>query len=712
MTALLPATASLPAYLTEALDCLSDGLCVLAADWHIDYLNAPAAAFFGVAATPLPALCFWEACPHLRGTALETHLRAAMVDRQPHAFALPTPAPDCPAAFRVAPACDGLVLTMHAGQAPLPDAAHLRALFEQLPVGIALTDARGETQISNTAYRQCLPQRCAADWPDTPARDGTAETSGLECRFTDDAGHEHWTNVSSVPFRDASGAIVGTIRVSEDIAGRKRTEAALRESEERLALALSAGQLATWDDRKTIGVVVWNDEHYRLLGYAPGAVTPNYQLWRAHVHPDDLETAEAIVSHALVYGGYYTSELRMIRTDGAVRWMESHGQIERNAAGQPTRSYGVMIDVTARKQAEMALRESEEQFRMLAETTLDGIAIIQDGVIVYVNPFLLARGEYRAEEVLGQPFAGLIHPDHRARLVEYHACRLRGDAAPMRYEAAVIRKDGTHAGWFDFQVSRIEYQGRPGFLVNAHEITERKQIEEALRETDRQKNEFLAVLSHELQTPLTSMLGWSEEALRAGTPETLAYAMPIVHRNAVRQKALVDELLAMSRLIYRKMTLQRKRTDVGGQLQQAVEDIRQLAESHGLALVYAPGDTPLPIDADPTRLQQCLGNLLGNSVKFTPAGGTITVRGARDGNRALLIVEDTGRGISPEELPSLFQPFRQVERDERAGGLGLAIAHHIIALHDGSIHAESDGPNRGSRFTIILPLAPADDAVG
>ncbi len=229
-----------------------------------------------------------------------------------------------------------------------------------------------------------------------------------------------------------------------------------------------------------------------------------------------------------------------------------------------------------------------------------------------------------------------------------------------------------------------------------------------LKEADQAKDEFLAVLSHELQTPLTNMLGWSVEGLRSDDPAFPRHALEVVHRNAVRQRRLVDEMLDMSRLIHRKIQLEVERLDVRAQAELAVENALPTATDRGLTLHMDIGDDPLPVLGDPHRLQQCIGNLVHNALKFTPAGGTVTVACRRAANQAVLTVTDTGRGIAPDALPTLFQVFHQVNRDERAGGLGLglAVTRGIIELHGGAITADSAGENRGCTFTIILPLAP------
>ncbi len=234
----------------------------------------------------------------------------------------------------------------------------------------------------------------------------------------------------------------------------------------------------------------------------------------------------------------------------------------------------------------------------------------------------------------------------------------------------------------------------------------------SLKEADRAKDEFLAVLSHELQTPLTAILGWSDLALDNGTPLFLRQALEVVLRNARRQQVLIADMLDMSRLIHRKLELSLTITDLKQQAQQAVENLRHQADERRIHLTLRAATVPLPIHADPMRFQQCLGNLLQNSLKFTPAGGNISVTTRRKEQTAVITVRDTGQGMSPETIQTIFSPFLQIDPDEQNGGLGLglAITRGIIELHGGQICATSPGKGRGSTFTITLPLASAATA--
>ena len=232
-----------------------------------------------------------------------------------------------------------------------------------------------------------------------------------------------------------------------------------------------------------------------------------------------------------------------------------------------------------------------------------------------------------------------------------------------------------------------------------------------LKEADKNKDEFLTVLSHELKTPLTCILGWSEVAQYRDETVITRQALEIIHRNARRQQLMINELLDVSRIIYRRLVISPELLNLREEIVQAVENVEQEAHRRNISLSVMPPKTSLFVQADRTRLQQCFSNLLQNSFKFTPAGGSITFSCIADGNWAVIKVHDTGRGISKDLLEKLFMPFVQARRDEVEGGLGLGLAlvHGIIALHNGTITAESPGEGQGSTFTIRLQLVQEID---
>ncbi|HEY3416792.1 MAG TPA: PAS domain-containing sensor histidine kinase, partial [Armatimonadota bacterium] len=225
-----------------------------------------------------------------------------------------------------------------------------------------------------------------------------------------------------------------------------------------------------------------------------------------------------------------------------------------------------------------------------------------------------------------------------------------------------------------------------------------------LKAADRAKDEFLAFITHELRSPLTTIIAWGSLALE--DPQLREEALPIILRNAQAQRRIIDDLLDISRLIYGKLRLEMEAVDAWEVVAETVEGRRREIEEEPLTLHLQPPGEPLLVLADPVRLTQVVNNLLNNAIKFTPPGGTITVEGQREGEMARISVVDTGRGIPPDQLPLIFQRFEQLGRERLSGGLGLglAVVKGIIDLHGGRVEAFSEGEGQGSRFTFWLPL--------
>ena len=227
---------------------------------------------------------------------------------------------------------------------------------------------------------------------------------------------------------------------------------------------------------------------------------------------------------------------------------------------------------------------------------------------------------------------------------------------------------------------------------------------------NRAKDEFLATLSHELRTPLNAVLGWTARA-RAKAPPELERALDIVARNAEAQARMVDDMLDLSRITAGTMRLDLAPLQVRDSIFAALEAVRPAAEAKGVELA-SEVDEALRVDGDADRLQQIVANLLSNAIKFTPANGRVTVRVHAEDGKVLIQVTDTGQGIAEEFLPSVFTAFRQADgsstRRHGGLGLGLAIARELAEAHAGGLYAASDGEGKGSRFTLELPVLPAD----
>jgi CheY-like chemotaxis protein/two-component sensor histidine kinase len=243
------------------------------------------------------------------------------------------------------------------------------------------------------------------------------------------------------------------------------------------------------------------------------------------------------------------------------------------------------------------------------------------------------------------------------------------------------------------------------------DVTERKRIEQALHDAGRQKDEFLAMLAHELRNPLAPLRSGVEIVRRAATPEARERALDTMSRQLSHMVRLVDDLLDVSRISRGMVELRREPLDLRSALEHALDAVRPLAQSKHQCLEVDVCNEALPLDGDATRLVQVVGNILANASKYTPEGGRIDVSLRRDADDAVLVVCDDGQGIPVGMLESVFELFVQVERtvDRAHGGLGigLALVRRLVALHGGTVWAHSEGPGHGSTFKVRLPLQTA-----
>jgi PAS domain S-box-containing protein len=319
-----------------------------------------------------------------------------------------------------------------------------------------------------------------------------------------------------------------------------------------------------------------------------------------------------------------------------------------------------------------------------------------------------------------------IHPEDRERVLA-SAERALAHGVPHDVEYRIMAPDGV-VRWVEGK-GHVEYEdGRPvrmsGVCIMA---TRRKEAElaklAAAEEASRTKDEFLATLSHELRTPLNAILGWVQLLQAGGLPEARAVqAIDIIGRNARLQAQLIDDILDVSRIITGKLELERAPVSLPGVVDTVISGIAPAALARGVHLEMEVAPALPLLEGDATRLQQVIGNVLANAVKFTPRDGRVVLRCARDGDRVVLEVQDSGVGIDPAFLPHVFERFRQADgcttRQHGGLGLGLSIARHLTQLHGGEITAHSDGPGCGTlvRLSLPLPTTPpqpgADAAAG
>jgi hypothetical protein len=352
-----------------------------------------------------------------------------------------------------------------------------------------------------------------------------------------------------------------------------------------------------------------------------------------------------------------------------------------------------------------------------------GITLARAGRTLYANrAYLQLFGCADASAVLGQSLLNQIAPECRQQIADNVRARELGEAVPTSYETVGLRQDGSMFP-FRVDVARIQLEDGPANLafftdVSDHRNTERELSQALTREraaraeaetANRMKDEFLATLSHELKTPLTAMLGWAR-LLRSGEldTDTAARAIETIESNARLQAQLIEDLLDVSQIILGKLPLGVRPVELALVVEAALDAVRPAAVAKSIRLLRSLDPGTGLVSGDPDRLQQVVWNLLSNAVKFTPSKGQVEIRLAPLGRFAHLTVTDTGKGVSAEFLPFVFDRFRQADssstRVHGGLGLGLALVRHLVELHGGSVHAASDGEGKGATFTVQLPL--------
>jgi PAS domain S-box-containing protein len=400
-------------------------------------------------------------------------------------------------------------------------------------------------------------------------------------------------------------------------------------------------------------------------------------------------------------------------------------------------SFVVVSDVNARKRAEEALRQQREWLQVTLSSIGDAvIATDTDGDVTFLNPVAESLTGWKQEEAQGQPLRKVfnIMNEQTRETVENPALRAmqEGSIVGLANHTVLIAKDGIEMPIDD---SGAPIKGAEGKVIGAvlvfRDITERRLTEKerstlliserAAREkaeaASRSKDEFVAMISHEIRSPLNSILGWAQMLRRGKLDQAESErATEIIERNARAQSQLIEDLLDVSRVITGKLTLNVRSVELAQIIEAAMDSIRPAAEAKSIRLRARLKSRDSLVLGDPNRLQQIVWNLLSNAVKFTPRHGRVEVSLEPVDSHFQITVSDSGVGISPEFLPFVFDRFSQAststERKYGGLGLGLAIVRHLVELHGGTAKADSPGEGQGATFTVTLPVKAIREEMG
>nr|WP_201280670.1 PAS domain S-box protein [Hassalia byssoidea] len=517
------------------------------------------------------------------------------------------------------------------------------------------------------------------------------------------------------PWKSADGEFKGYIGSVIDIDDRKQAESALRRSEERYRTLFES------IDEGFCVIEVLFDENDTPLDYRFLEINPVFEQQtglRQAVGKTARQLVPDIEDHWIKIYGQVALTGESVRFENGSEAMNRWFDVYTCRTGQPEERKVAIVfkDISDRKLAEKALLSSEEQSRNILESITDAFfALDQDWRFTYVNRQAEHLLERASGDLIGKNFWSEFPGLDGSEFEQLHR-RVMSD----RVAASLTAFYPDHNRWYEVRT----YPAAKGVTIYFRNVTDRKRIEaereqllqreqtarEAAETANRIKDEFLAVLSHELRSPLNPILGWSkllqQGKLDAAKTKT---ALATIERNAKLQSQLIEDLLDISRILRGKLSLNVMPVDLISVIRAALETVRLAAEAKSLHIQTTFSPDVGKVIGDAGRLQQVVWNLLSNAVKFTFQDGQITVRLTQTGTHAQIQVTDTGKGINPDFLPYVFEHFRQEDaattRKFGGLGLGLAIARQIVELHGGRIWVESPGEDRGATFTVQIPLA-------
>jgi len=484
------------------------------------------------------------------------------------------------------------------------------------------------------------------------------------------------------------------------------------------------------------GVIqIFNVGAERMLGYAAAEVMnkitpadisdPEEVIARAKALSVELGTPITPGFEALVFkasrGIEDIYELTYIRKDGTRFPAVVSVTALRDDQGTIIGYLLIGTDNTARKQVEaermmldQAVRDQQFYTRSLIESNIDALMTTDPrGIITDVNKQMEALTGSTRDELIGAPFKDYFTDPERA---EAAIKIVLSEGKVTDYELTACARDGKETV-VSYNATTFHDRNRKlrGVFAAARDVTERKRYEQSLQEADRRKNEFLAMLAHELRNPLAPMrnalqimrLTASREVQRP-EDEAIRSASTMMDRQVSQMVRLVDDLLDVSRISRGRIELRKARTELSSAIHHAVEAANASYKSMGHTLIVKIAPEPMYLNADPTRLAQVLGNLLNNACKYTPKGGQMLLTAERDGGLAVIRLKDNGIGIATEELPRIFEMFVQIdtslERSVSGLGIGLTLVKSLVEMHQGTVHAHSAGIGHGSEFVVCLPI--------
>ncbi|WP_088256676.1 PAS domain-containing protein [Fimbriiglobus ruber] len=555
-----------------------------------------------------------------------------------------------------------------------------------------------------------------------------------------------------VPVFGSDGSVEAVAGSTRDITDRRQVEIELRDIRSRMEAALAASAIGTWAWDVPADRFHADASLARLFSLKPEDISgaPLSRIVDS-IHPDDRDRVVALVTQVIEDGSHYEADYRVVQPDGSWRWVNARGQVERDEAGRALRFPGVVIDVTERKHAEADLRKQTERMRLLWEaaavllTTEEPDAMMRGlfakvaphfGLDTYFN-FMVddAQEALRLESCFGIP-AQTVDSIRRLEFGQAVCGAVAMSREPIT-AAHIQQSDDPRvqlvkgfgirsytcnpllAGNHLLGTLSFASRTRDAFDPDAEEFLrticryvtvayERLRLVRELRDSDRKKDDFIALLAHELRNPLAPIRNGLQVVRLSEDRGVRERSQAMMARQLTHMVRLIDDLLDVSRISRNKMELRRGRIPLADVISSAVETARPAVDEAEHKLAVSLPAHPVFLNADLTRLSQVFSNLLTNSAKYTQRGGEIWLSAQTSEGVIIVSVRDNGIGIPRESLPHIFDMFSQVDRsiERSTGGLGigLALVKGLVEMHDGTVTARSEGPGLGSEFIVTLPV--------
>lgn len=639
-------------------------------------------------------------------------------------------------------------------------------LLQMNRAGLAMVEAPSAERVLGGCVYDVINPECRDAFREFNQRICRGESGTMEFGIIGLLGTHRDMETTAVPI-PAPGGGFHQMAITRDVTEQKAAARALQDSRNRLDYAVLMSGVGFWYCDLPFDVLNWDvrvKEHFWLAPDAHVTIETFYD----RIHPEDREpTRSAIETSIRDHAGYDVCYRTVHPNSGDVKWIRAVGGTVFGADGAAIRFDGVTLDVTAQKldQARLAkaVDAEREHARLVREVAKAALTIHSSGSLDSV--LRVIAGEARRIVGAHQSVSSIIDEDWNhtistvvmsekyARWTDYATppdgrgiyTLVTASNQPMRMTQAELE---SHPAWRNFSGEGDKHPpmrgwlavpliGRTGKNLGLIQLSDKEagdfdetdesillqlahiasvaientRLNEELRGQDRRKDEFLALLAHELRNPLAPLRnGVAIMRLCAGPDDPNDEVLGIMERQLEHMVRLIDDLLDVSRISRNKIELRRQRIALADALHSAIETTRPILQSAGHTLEVDLPSEPIQLDADMTRLTQVFGNILHNAAKYTEPGGRITVTASQTGELAAIQFRDNGIGIPAASLPTIFDMFSQVERSsERSSGglgIGLALVKGLVELHGGTVDAASEGDGKGSTFTVLLPALP------